>query len=162
MPPSHIVCKRPGCYHSTSKTRVRDRIFKLNPIYASVIYQIPWIRWIQWIPVPFRENSVGLQHHSAVLGSRLNLENSHKTISETFKVDSHTRCCLLVMGFGNQTKISKHWHQLCILVVDTVNLWEHKFTGTSNFYFTCNTGNTFANIFWLLRYVLKVDVWTKM
>ena len=29
-------------------THVRDRIFKLIPIHASVIYQIPWIRWIQW------------------------------------------------------------------------------------------------------------------
>ena len=25
-----------------------DMIFKLNPIHASVIYQIPWIHWIQW------------------------------------------------------------------------------------------------------------------
>ena len=24
------------------------QIFKLSPIYASVIYQFPWIRWIQW------------------------------------------------------------------------------------------------------------------
>ena len=30
------------------------RIFKLSPIHASVIYQIPWI---QSIPAPFRENS---------------------------------------------------------------------------------------------------------
>ena len=56
------ICHRatfwPGCYNSTSKTHVRDRIFKLSPIHASVIYQIPWIRWIQWIPVPFRKNSI--------------------------------------------------------------------------------------------------------
>ena len=51
----HLLCKRRGCYHSTSKTHVRDRIFKLNLIHASVIYQISWI---QWIPVPFRENSI--------------------------------------------------------------------------------------------------------
>ena len=37
------------------KTHVRDRIFKLSPIHALVIYQIPWI---QWIPVPFREKSI--------------------------------------------------------------------------------------------------------
>ena len=30
---------------------------KLSPIHASVIYEIPWICLIQWIPVPFRENS---------------------------------------------------------------------------------------------------------
>ena len=29
-------------------------IFKLSPIHASVIYHIPWINWI---PVPLRENS---------------------------------------------------------------------------------------------------------
>ena len=36
--------KRPGCYHSTSKTQVEERILKLSPIHASAIYQIPWIR----------------------------------------------------------------------------------------------------------------------
>ena len=36
--------KRPVYYHSASKTHVRDRIFKLTPIHASVIYQIPCIR----------------------------------------------------------------------------------------------------------------------
>ena len=44
----HLLCKRPGCYHSTSKTHVRDRIFKLRPMHASVIYHIPWIHWIHW------------------------------------------------------------------------------------------------------------------
>ena len=37
-----ILCKRPRCYHSASKTRVTDRIFKLSPIHASVINQIPY------------------------------------------------------------------------------------------------------------------------
>ena len=40
----HLLCKSPGCYHSASKTRVRDRIFKMRQIHASVIYQIPWIQ----------------------------------------------------------------------------------------------------------------------
>ena len=31
-------CATSGCYHSTIKTHVRDRIFEFNPIYASVIY----------------------------------------------------------------------------------------------------------------------------
>ena len=44
----HLLCKRPWGYHSTSKTHVKDRIFKLSPIHGSVIYQIPWIRWIHW------------------------------------------------------------------------------------------------------------------
>ena len=51
----HRLCKRPGSYHSTSETHVRDRIFKLNPIHASVIYQFPRI---QWIADPFRENFI--------------------------------------------------------------------------------------------------------
>ena len=33
----HLLCMRPGCYHSTSKTHIRDRIFKWVPIHASVI-----------------------------------------------------------------------------------------------------------------------------
>ena len=39
LPHSHLLCKRPACYHSASKTHVRDWIFKLSPIHASVIYQ---------------------------------------------------------------------------------------------------------------------------
>ena len=50
----HLLCERPRCYHSTSKTQVAERIFKLRPIYASVIYQIAWIHWIF---NPFWENS---------------------------------------------------------------------------------------------------------
>ena len=45
----HLLCKRPGCYNSTSKTHVRDMIFKFSPIHASVIYQITWIQGICWI-----------------------------------------------------------------------------------------------------------------
>ena len=44
----HLLCKRIGCYYRTSKTDVRDNIFKLSLIYALVINQIPWIHWIQW------------------------------------------------------------------------------------------------------------------
>ena len=36
----HLLCKRPACYHSTSKTHARGMIFKLNPIHASVIYPL--------------------------------------------------------------------------------------------------------------------------
>ena len=36
-----LLCKRQECCHSPSKTHVRDRIFKLSPIHASVIHQIP-------------------------------------------------------------------------------------------------------------------------
>ena len=33
----HLLCKRPRCYHSASKTEVTEKIFKLSPIHASVI-----------------------------------------------------------------------------------------------------------------------------
>ena len=52
-PPNHLLCKRPGWYHCSSKIYVRDWVFKLSPIYASLIHQIPWF---YWIPAPFREN----------------------------------------------------------------------------------------------------------
>ena len=37
LPPNHLLCKRPACYHSASETHVRDKIFKLSQIQASVI-----------------------------------------------------------------------------------------------------------------------------
>ena len=54
----HFLCKRPGCYHSNSRTQVAKRTFKLSPIQASVIYQIPSIRRIHWILDLFRENFI--------------------------------------------------------------------------------------------------------
>ena len=56
----HLLCKRPRCYYSTSKTQVADRIFELSLIHASVIYQIPGIFLIHWISDPFRKNSIVL------------------------------------------------------------------------------------------------------
>ena len=44
----HLLFKRSRCFHSTSKTSVRDRIFKLSPIHALVIYYIPGIYGIQY------------------------------------------------------------------------------------------------------------------
>ena len=41
------------CHHKGSK---------LTPIHASVIYSIAWIRWIHWIPFPFRENPIWVFH----------------------------------------------------------------------------------------------------
>ena len=54
----YILCTRPGCYHSTSMTLVRNRIFKLSPVCASVIYQILWIWWSHWSSAPFRKKSI--------------------------------------------------------------------------------------------------------
>ena len=50
----YLLCKRPRCYHRVSK------IFKLTPIHASVIYQIPWIHWIS---IPFWETPLLLINH---------------------------------------------------------------------------------------------------
>ena len=58
----HLFCYRPRCYHRASLTHVRDRYFKLTPMHASAIYQIPWIHWIHWISVPFLENSIVSDH----------------------------------------------------------------------------------------------------
>ena len=62
-----LLCWRSGCYHSTSNTQIRGRIFKLVPIHASVIYQIPWIS------IPFRENSIMLRLYCATLVKRFNV-----------------------------------------------------------------------------------------
>ena len=43
-----LLCRRPRCYHTTNKTNVTDRIFKLTPIEASMTCKIPRIDWIQW------------------------------------------------------------------------------------------------------------------
>ena len=55
---SHLLFERPGCHHSTSKTDVRDRIFKLSSIHASVIDPIPWMQWIHWKFYPFSKYSI--------------------------------------------------------------------------------------------------------
>ena len=44
-----------GCYHSTSKTPVRDKILKLIPAYASLIYQIPCLHPSEALVVGFFE-----------------------------------------------------------------------------------------------------------
>ena len=53
----HLLCKRLGYYRSASKTHVRDSVFKLSPIHASAICQIPWICWIQQKFCSIWENS---------------------------------------------------------------------------------------------------------
>ena len=57
----HFLCKRPGCYHRASKTRVREMIFKLSLIHASVIYQI----------TEFNESSASFRKNSSLYDSVL-------------------------------------------------------------------------------------------
>ena len=42
LEPATFCVRDQGANHSASKTHVWDRIFKLSPIHASMIYQIPW------------------------------------------------------------------------------------------------------------------------
>ena len=58
----HLLCKRLGCYHSASKTHVRDRNFNMSPIHASVIYQIPHFTKI----AEFSENSAPFRKNSSI------------------------------------------------------------------------------------------------
>ena len=85
LPPSHLLRKRPGCYHSTNKTHVRDRIFKLSPIHVYVIYPI---RWIQWIPIPFRENLSNFKHKMTLVSIVLSVETRplEKLVMDTFRL----------------------------------------------------------------------------
>ena len=85
----HLLCKRPGCYHSVSKTHVRERIFKLSPIHALVIYQIPWIRWIHQISDPFRENSIEHYRFACFLPS--NKRHTNKWLKHTITDHSTPR-----------------------------------------------------------------------
>ena len=48
-----------GCYHSASRTHVRDRIFKLTPIHTSVVIRFPEL-------TEFSEGSALLRKNSRV------------------------------------------------------------------------------------------------
>ena len=57
----HLLYKRPRYYHNTSKTHVRDRILKLTPIHASVIYLISEsaeVIGFNKSSAPFRKSSI--------------------------------------------------------------------------------------------------------
>ena len=54
----HLLCNRPEYYHNTSKTHVRDRIFRLSPIHASMIFRFPEFPEFSESSSPFRENSI--------------------------------------------------------------------------------------------------------
>ena len=57
MPHSHLLCKRPACYPSTSKSHVRDNIFKSSSIHASLIINFPEFAEFSESSAPFRKNS---------------------------------------------------------------------------------------------------------
>ena len=55
LPTSHLLCKRPECYHSTCKTHVRQ---ELNPIYTSMTISFPEFAEFSESYAPFWKNSI--------------------------------------------------------------------------------------------------------
>ena len=56
-----------------------DKIFELNPIHSSVIYQIlsiHWNHWIQWKFGSIEENSIGSFDLAQNIHPELKIENS--------------------------------------------------------------------------------------
>ena len=52
----YLLFRRQRCNNRATKTQVTERILKLIHIHASVICQIPLIRWIHWSSLSFTEN----------------------------------------------------------------------------------------------------------
>ena len=53
----HLLCKRPGCYQSASKTHVKDRIFKFMPQWFIRFPEFDEFSEFNESPAPFKENS---------------------------------------------------------------------------------------------------------
>ena len=89
-----ISCVRDQDAATTPARHVRDRIFKLTLIHASVIYQIPWICRNYWIFVSFRENPSVFSFFETrfmirkiqVIGLRHNIYGSRRDIAPVMKV----------------------------------------------------------------------------
>ena len=91
----HLLCKKLRCYHSASKTRVAERIFKLSPIHASVIYHIVWIRWIHRISdyeeLQYRCENVQSTHNVRIRNDTkwfCKWQLSHTTITNNHMLDT--------------------------------------------------------------------------
>ena len=95
----HLLCKRPRCYHSTSKTHVRDRIFKLSSIHASVI------QWFIAVITEFNESSGPFRKNIQWLRSRSGCKYSSQ------KWERFMQCTI---RFGVRIQISicsmLNWH----------------------------------------------------
>ena len=108
LPPSHLLCKRPVCYHSASTTHVRDMIFKLSPIHASVIVSFPEFAEFSESYAPFRKNpNVNRVFHSLYKVGRngnIGIKGFKNTKKSYLQWDS-TWCqgLLLVYESNNQT-----------------------------------------------------------
>ena len=105
-----------GCYHSASKTHVRYRIFKLTPIHASVINQIPWICWIHWISVPFRENSnqKQSQRKKTIGGALLPRWSLFKRLST---YHCHSRALKFQLKYSNHLKTIHIQFYFCLIKI---------------------------------------------
>ena len=93
------VTSLPGCYHSASKTHVRDRILKLTPIHVSVIYQIPRIRLIHWIFVCHNGEGQLVSKDARILGAMfIFLWSCKKLPSQNKHTAKNTLIYYLVLG----------------------------------------------------------------
>ena len=102
---------RRGCCHGTDKTHVRDRIFKLSPIHASVIYQIPWNQWIQWIQWKFCSIKEKLHYYYFTASYRiLSIKRSKLLNSVTLFIKGQT-----VQGDGKwRCRCAIQWSTPCV------------------------------------------------
>ena len=78
---------------TTSRTHMRDRILTFTQIHALVVYQIPWICWIHWIPIPFRDNCGRLRPPPLALASRCLGNLGTATVRYNFSADQHKHPC---------------------------------------------------------------------
>ena len=93
---SHLLCKRPACYHSASTTHVRDRIFKLNPIHASVISSFPEFTEFSESSAPFRKNSNVMLRESNQVAHELALKSVKHTQGSSTQLCNlfQSGCCI--------------------------------------------------------------------
>ena len=86
----HVLYEWPGCYHSASKTHVRDRIFKFISVHASVIYKIPFPEFAEFSEnsAPFSKNSI--EAVSTVRRQRINKEEFLQWVWQKFYLTVHT------------------------------------------------------------------------
>ena len=90
----HLLCKRPECHHSASKTHVRYRIFKLTPIHASVIIGFSEFNESS---APFRKNA---KEQSSLQQLKLDLINFLLLVSVSVHL-LNVRLLHIIIGISN-------------------------------------------------------------
>ena len=117
----HLLCKRPGCYHSASKKHVRDRIFKLTPIHASAIIRFPEFTEFNESSAPYRKNSIARAPNQRAIWW-----NFHYLI---FIFISATKCLYISMHL-----LSGLYRTLEILKAELSGIWHRNFHRPSSWW----------------------------